>query len=43
MVLCVETPYGELGLAGRQVEDTVSLMRDGVESFMSASTALPMI
>jgi Xaa-Pro dipeptidase len=40
MVLCVETPYYELGFAGLQVEDTVRVTRDGVESLMSTPTAL---
>lgn len=43
MVLCLETPYYALGLAGLQVEDTVRLMRDGVESLMSTSTVLQMV
>lgn len=43
MVLCVETPYYELGFAGLQVEDTVRVGRDGVESLMSTSTALQVL
>jgi len=43
MVLCVETPYYELGFAGLQVEDTVRVARDGVESLMSTATALRVV
>ena len=43
MVLCVETPYYELGFAGLQVEDTVRVTRDGVESLMSTTTALRVV
>jgi Xaa-Pro aminopeptidase len=35
MVLCVETPYYELGWCGLQVEDTVVVRSDGIESFMA--------
>jgi Xaa-Pro dipeptidase len=35
MVLCVETPYYELGWCGLQVEDTVVVRADGIESFMA--------
>ena len=31
MVLCVETPYYELGFAGLQVEDMLRVTKDGVE------------
>ena len=43
MVLSVETPYYELGFAGLQVEDTVRVARDGVESLMSTTTALRVV
>ena len=31
MVLCVETPYYELGFAGLQIEDVVVITDDGYE------------
>jgi Xaa-Pro aminopeptidase len=40
MVICVETPYYELGFAGLQVEDTMVVTADGVDSFMVSDTAL---
>lgn len=40
MVLCVETPYYEMGFAGLQVEDTLVVTKDGVDSFMLSSTEL---
>jgi Xaa-Pro aminopeptidase len=40
MVICVETPYYEMGLGGLQVEDTMAVTRDGVDSFMLSSTEL---
>jgi Xaa-Pro dipeptidase len=40
MVICVETPYYELGFAGLQVEDMVRVTRDGAESLMSLPTGL---
>lgn len=40
MVICVETPYYELGFAGLQVEDMVRVTRDGAESLMSLPTSL---
>ena len=43
MVLCVETPYYELGFAGLQVEDMVRVTRDGVESLMPLATELRLI
>jgi Xaa-Pro dipeptidase len=43
MVICVETPYYELGFAGLQVEDTMVVTADGVESFMLSGTALRVI
>jgi Xaa-Pro dipeptidase len=35
MVICVETPYYELGFAGLQVEDMILITRDGAESLMA--------
>jgi Xaa-Pro dipeptidase len=43
MVICVETPYYEMGFAGLQVEDTLVVTRDGVESFMLSSTELQVL
>jgi Xaa-Pro dipeptidase len=43
MVICVETPYYEMGFAGLQVEDTMVVTVDGVDSFMISSTALRVI
>jgi Xaa-Pro dipeptidase len=40
MVLCVETPYYELGWTGLQVEDMVVVREAGVESLMTTSGAL---
>jgi Xaa-Pro dipeptidase len=40
MVICVETPYYELGFAGLQVEDMVRVTSDGAASLMSLPTAL---
>ncbi len=40
MVLCVETPYYEVGWAGLQVENTVVVRSDGIETFMKTSGAL---
>ncbi len=40
MVICVETPYYELGFAGLQVEDMLRVTRNGAESLMSLPTAL---
>ena len=40
MVVCVETPYYELGFAGVQVEDMVRLTKDGAESLMTLNTGL---
>lgn len=37
MVMCVETPYYELGWCGLQREDTIVVRRDGAESFMTMS------
>lgn len=43
MVVCVETPYYELGFAGVQVEDMVRVTRDGAESLMTLNTALRIV
>jgi len=40
MVICVETPYYELGFAGLQVEDMVRVTKSGAESLMTLPTAL---
>ncbi|HVY56605.1 MAG TPA: Xaa-Pro peptidase family protein [Xanthobacteraceae bacterium] len=40
MVICVETPYYELGFAGLQVEDMVRVTKNGAESLMTLPTAL---
>lgn len=43
MVVCVETPYYELGLAGLQVEDMVRVTKHGAESLMTLGTALRIV
>ncbi len=43
MVVCVETPYYELGFAGLQVEDMVRVTKDGAESLMTLNTALRIV
>jgi Xaa-Pro aminopeptidase len=43
MVICVETPYYEMGFAGLQVEDTLVITRDGVDSFMLSNTELKVV
>jgi Xaa-Pro dipeptidase len=43
MVICVETPYYEMGFAGLQVEDTLVVTRDGVDSFMVSGTELRIV
>jgi Xaa-Pro aminopeptidase len=43
MVLCVETPYYELGWTGLQVEDMVVVRESGVESLMTTSGALRIV
>jgi Xaa-Pro aminopeptidase len=43
MVICVETPYYELGFAGVQVEDMIRVTRDGAESLMTLPTGLRML
>ncbi|HVL58137.1 MAG TPA: Xaa-Pro peptidase family protein [Burkholderiaceae bacterium] len=42
-VICVETPYYEMGFAGLQVEDMLRVTRDGVESLMSTSSELRIV
>ncbi|MDB5655969.1 MAG: Peptidase [Tardiphaga sp.] len=43
MVICVETPYYEMGFAGLQVENTMAVTADGVDSFMLSSTELQIL
>jgi Xaa-Pro aminopeptidase len=43
MVICVETPYYELGFAGLQVEDTMVVTKDGIDSFMLTRTELQVV
>ncbi len=43
MVVCVETPYYELGFAGIQVEDMVRVTKDGAESLMTLPTGLRIV
>lgn len=40
MVICLETPYYELGFGGLQVEDMIRVTRDGFESLMSTGSEL---
>lgn len=40
MVICLETPYYELGFGGLQVEDMIRVTRDGFESMMSTGSDL---
>jgi Xaa-Pro dipeptidase len=40
MVMCVETPYYELGWAGLQVEDMIVVRSDGIESLMTSDGGL---
>ena len=40
MVLCVETPYYELGFAGLQLENTVVVRAHGAESLMALDNEL---
>ena len=40
MVVCVETPYYELGFAGLQVEDMILVTRGGAESLMASREGL---
>jgi Xaa-Pro aminopeptidase len=43
MVICVETPYYELGFAGLQVEDMIRVTGNGSESLMTFGTGLKVI
>lgn len=43
MVVCIETPYYELGFAGLQVEDMVRVTKDGAESLMTLDTKLRIV
>lgn len=43
MVICIETPYYELGFAGLQVEDMMLITPTGVESLMMLPTGLRII
>lgn len=43
MVICVETPYYEMGFAGLQAEDTLAVTKDGVDSFMITNAKLRLI
>lgn len=43
MVICVETPYYELGFAGLQVEDMLHVTGSGAKSLMRFDTALRVI
>jgi Xaa-Pro aminopeptidase len=43
MVVCVETPYYELGFAGVQVEDMIRVTKDGAESLMTLKTGLRIV
>jgi Xaa-Pro dipeptidase len=43
MVICIETPYYELGFAGLQVEDMVRVTKDGAESLMTLNTGLRIV
>jgi Xaa-Pro aminopeptidase len=40
MVVCLETPYYELGFGGLQVEDMIRVTADGHESLMSTGSEL---
>lgn len=43
MVICVETPYYEMGFAGLQAEDTLVVTKDGVDSFMLTNAKLRLL
>lgn len=43
MVLCIETPYYELGWCGLQVEDMVVVRKHGVESLMTTDGGLKVL
>jgi Xaa-Pro aminopeptidase len=42
-VICVETPYYEMGFAGLQVEDMLHVTKRGIESLMSTSSELRIV
>ncbi len=43
MVVCIETPYYELGFAGVQVEDMVLVTKNGAQSLMTLPTGLRIV
>ena len=43
MVICLETPYYELGFGGLQVEDMIRVTADGFESLMSTGSELRIV
>jgi Xaa-Pro aminopeptidase len=43
MVMCVETPYYEMGWCGLQVENTVVVRKDGVELLHREDGALKVL
>jgi Xaa-Pro dipeptidase len=43
MVVCIETPYYELGFAGLQVEDMVLVRKNGAQSLMTLPTGLRIV
>jgi Xaa-Pro aminopeptidase len=43
MVVCIETPYYELGFAGLQVEDMVLVTKNGAQSLMTLPTGLRIV
>jgi Xaa-Pro aminopeptidase len=43
MVICVETPYYELGWCGLQVEDMVVVRDDGIEQLMTTDGAMRVV
>jgi Xaa-Pro aminopeptidase len=43
MVICVETPYYELGFAGLQAEDMMRVTANGVESLTRIDPSLRII
>jgi Xaa-Pro dipeptidase len=40
MIICLETPYYEIGFGGLQVEDMIRVTRDGAETLMTTSSEL---
>jgi Xaa-Pro aminopeptidase len=43
MVVCVDTPYYDMGFGGLKVEDTLVVPKDGVDSFMLSGTGLKVV